>query len=1012
VEHKGIEVELTLWGPDEKELATGGPVSRQGVEVLSFITSVAGGYHLRVSAPRDSSAAGRYELSVQEQHTVCAADSSRVEAQKRLSAGLLDRKRGDFRQAVLQFEKALSLWRKADDSEGEIDTAIELGWTEISLDPNAARERLESALATARRAGYLRGQAKAWDCLGFAHSSLSQTAAAQKAYWQAIELWKDLGDTAEQGLSLYNLGYLLFDSLYDLDRAGQSFDQALQLARRAGDQGVEAYARTGLCLVAEHQGDLDGALRCYESELDLSRKTHDRLLESTLLSNEAGIHSRRGQLQEALRLYDEALADGGPGDRSQEEQTLHNLATVYVALGEPGKALTTYQRVLELQQGAPKSAFTLNSIGSVFLTLKDNAKAGEYFERALKLSRETQNPGAEALSLHNRGRLRIALGKAEDALKDLNDALALRRDRLGDLAGQASTLLEIGNVQSQLKQPEQAAASYGMALKLARKIEARPLISRSLQNQAKLDRDRGDLGNARREIENALTVVEKVRSDVGGDDQRTSFFAANRYYYEFFVDLLMRMRLTEQALEASELARARGLSDLLAEGSIDVRSGVDPDLKRQETALANRFTWTEVRLKRVRQEAATNEAAAKQLEDSLQDLDRQQQKLVAEIRFRNPRYAEVHYPKPLAAREIEALLGEETALLEYAVGPEASYLFVVTHEGIAAHTLPGAAVLGEQVERLRRTLKTSNPALRADYMHPAADLYRELVAPAAGSLARKRNLLVSPDGVLHLLPFEALLTESPPRGQPYSRMPFLLRTHSISYVPSASVLAGLHRPRSVAAAAKRGTSKAFLAFANPFYEPPEDGGPALLPLRESEPEVRAIAGLYPGNFQLYLGRDATKDNVIGNRLLERTSRLHFAVHGVANEQRPQLSGLALARGRDKNDDGFLRVHDIFDLKLNADLVVLSACDTGGAQVNGEGLVGLTRAFSYAGASSLVVSLWRAPEDSAPDLMANFYRRLATGKGEALRTAKLKMIEEGRYAHPFYWAPFVLVGDPR
>jgi len=226
------------------------------------------------------------------------------------------------------------------------------------------------------------------------------------------------------------------------------------------------------------------------------------------------------------------------------------------------------------------------------------------------------------------------------------------------------------------------------------------------------------------------------------------------------------------------------------------------------------------------------------------------------------------------------------------------------------------------------------------------------------------------------------------------------------------VLAGLHRPRSVAAAAKRGTSKAFLAFANPFYEPPEDGGPALLPLRESEPEVRAIAGLYPGNFQLYLGRDATKDNVIGNRLLERTSRLHFAVHGVANEQRPQLSGLALARGRDKNDDGFLRVHDIFDLKLNADLVVLSACDTGGAQVNGEGLVGLTRAFFYAGASSLVVSLWRAPEDSAPDLMANFYRRLATGKGEALRTAKLKMIEEGRYAHPFYWAPFVLVGDPR
>ena len=394
------------------------------------------------------------------------------------------------------------------------------------------------------------------------------------------------------------------------------------------------------------------------------------------------------------------------------------------------------------------------------------------------------------------------------------------------------------------------------------------------------------------------------------------------------------------------------------------------------------------------------------LEAQIKEAQDGMEALAVEIRNDYKRYAEVRYPTPLNAQQIQSLLDERTALLHYFVSDDRSFLFVVTRNGLETYQLPGSSKLADDVTRLGRLIRNRGGRALPGYRRAAFALYSVLLGPAAPTLRGKPRLLIAPDGPLYLLPFEALLTED--RGSTYTNLPYLLRRFAISYVPSASVLADLRKSRPA-----ENSTKSFLAFADPSYQSMAKGalrgpsGTTLAQLPESGQEVKRIAGLFPPTKSvLYLGREATKKNVDQNPFLRSTPRIHFALHGTVNEARPELSGLELSDGR-------LRVPEIFNLKMNADLLTLSACETAlGREVHGEGVIGLTRAFLYAGARSIVVSLWPVAERSTPDLMYNMYRSLAAGKAEALRRAKLEMISSGKFSEPYYWAPFILSGDPR
>ncbi len=1069
---------VVLTGPAGEVVAAGGATPRKGETALSAVVPAAGAHRLEVALAGSAGSAGtlRPERPTQSTQSTRPAppedngsyravlalrpagppDAARVAAQRLLARALTER---PFAQ--LGFAEVLRLAGEAGDDALAADALNGLGDLRFDVaDYPAALPLFEQALQAARQGGAAWQEAYALNNLAAALELLHRLDEATVHSCEAIARWADLGETAEQGATLVGLGHLLIRG-GDAAGAADAFGRALALFEREGFAAAEARAVNGLGLAARDLGELDDALAAYHRALELARRAGAGGLEVSVLRNLASVHRRRGELQEALRLNFAALAHPAAPLRTRSK-IQHDIATLYVDVGNLEQARASYEEALEMLpvEQATDSIDALVDLGLVLERLGDPAGALERWERALALSRQTRYRTGEALALVYRGALRLARGEAAAAYADLVPAREIL-SALNDRPQEAKALRHLGNAERALGRPQAAAALFDRSLELAGGDPALAAFSRL--DRARLDRDEGRLAAARAGIEDALHDLESLRRTIGSDDLRSSFFAAKRPFYELYIDLLVRLDRLEpgqghagEALAASERARARGLLDLLAEGRVGVDRGLDPELRRREAEVTGELVRAQERLQEAQAapnrapDAARVAARVATLRHALLAAEQQRDGLAGEIRRRNPRYAQVRYPAPLDARAVQAQLGDDTVLLEYAVGAEVSYLFVVTRDALAVHALPPAAELETRVRELRQAVQDPGRRRFGRFVQEAATLFQLLVAPAGDALAGGRRLLIAPDGPLYLLPFEALLTApAAGGGGTFHDLPYLLRDHIVSYVPSASALAELDAASSAGATGAAGSDgsdgsdrpgKSFLAYGNPWYgssrlaatrseesSAPVASASSLAALPESGREVALIARLYPSaDVAVYLDRDATEANVKSNPLLAGARRIHFAAHGLIDEQHPLLSGLALARpagrvgsGPDADsDDGVLRTAEVFGLDLSADLVVLSACETGlGKQVSGEGMVGLSRAFFHAGAASLVVSLWNVAEASTPDLMVAFYRGLApepaaADKAAALRRAKLDLIAAERFAHPFYWSPFVLVGDPR
>lgn len=946
-----------------------------------------------------------------------------------------------------------------------------LGLTLLTLscgpDPTVAREKLatllgtgqqhwdrqqyslallpyEEALPLAQGLRDRKSEATALGRLGMIETDIKNPRKGLQYSAQALPIWEELGDVEEEVNSIYNIG-VSYWALGDLEQALGYYDRALLRAKdlRKPPQVmnlVRADLLNAKGQICSERGEVDRALQLLQEALRLAHG--DGITQGAVLAGLATLFRRTGEPQKALDTFSQAL------DLSLERQMVGKIhgymAAAYRELGDLDKALACDRKALEIHRGLGSrrlEAITLADLGWIHLK-KEEPEAGlKSFEQALQvteLDRE-DNRRARASALHGRGAALAALGREEEALPDLEAALDLRH-ALEDSLSQASVLLELGQVRQALGRTAAAAADFELALALARKIRAYTLEAESLFRLALLDRDRGRLPEAWQGVRQAMEIFEQVRANVVSPFLRSTFLASRRDYHELEIEVLMLLDGRQPgaghqraAFEASEKARARSLLDLLAEGELDVRRGLPADLKKREAEIGNELTRIQRRLLTELSVEEPKRYLIDELQQQLDEAEDRRARLEREIRSRHPRYAEVRYPEPLALPQAQALLDDRTALLEYFLGKERSYLFVVTRQGLTPYSLPREAEIEAQVRRVREGMVERGRRKLGGYKTAARELYRQLLAPAAGEIAGKR-LLIAADEDLHLLAFEALLTAEA-GDRPLQELPYLLREHAVTYVPSASVLAWLRRARPVPPAAAGRGGKQFLAFADPVLGP-GNGGAAprqeaatrglfdgergqLVPLPGSATEVERIARLFPpGASQLYLRGEATERNVKDNPLLRQASRIHFATHGVPDERQPDLAGLVLTPESDA-EDGFLQVHEIFDLELSADLVVLSACETGlGRQVSGEGLLSLSRGFLYAGAPSVVVSLWRVSDQrSTPDLMERFYRGLGdigglggADKSEALRQAKLAVIDGG-HAHPYYWAPFVLIGDP-
>jgi CHAT domain-containing protein/Flp pilus assembly protein TadD len=903
-------------------------------------------------------------------------------------AALSARTRAESREAALaDYGRALDLYRSIGDGRGVANVLGGMGYVYFFLD----RARyLEFNLEAIRAREAVDDQ----QLLGNAHADVGT------AYWR-------------------------FEG--DLDRARDHYETSRAIRARIGDTVGLGRLLSNLGKVYEAQGEFGRAVDAYresgrllEAAGDHGRAADAMQLAALSLSDYFGSHSEAIlELDQALGLRELA------GDAGGLIGTLNNQGILYRRLGDLDGAVAAYQRVIGLarEQGDDLGvARATNNLGVVFLWAERPERAVTWFGRALEQFEAIGDASGVRDAVVNLASSHFESRQYAEALPHAERALALSREA-GDRVSEGSSMVLLGNILGYLGQVEAARSSFDDALVRSRELGIPDLEFSTLLSLGEYHERFGDPDSALVFYDRAFETLEGLRSLLATADDKAGFLAQQRYAYESVIHFLSKRnesgddpRHAAAAFAYAERGKARAFLDLLAESLTDVSAGVAPELKERREALLSDIA--DVR-RGIPGAAATDPDVASALRDSLQALEAEYGRLERRLRAENPRYSELQYPEPGSLADIRASLPGDAVLLEYALGDSSSALWAITGESARMYRLPPRDRVAERVELLRFALADPSRGSAAEYQDVARALFDELVAPAAEFLASHPTLIVVPDGVLSYVPFEALVVR-PTDAPEYGSLAYLARTHAVSYAPSASVLRTI---RSGASEPVDTAPSGLVAFGDPVFAGelaamrggPSDPGSDLARLPYTGDEVRAIGSLFPeGQARLYLRDDATEEAVLSASALSGFRYVHFATHGIVNEDRPDFSGLALSASSDGRGDGFLQVAEIFNLRLDADLVVLSACETGlGRMVRGEGLLGLTRAFLYAGASSLVVSLWSVADRSTSELMQRFYASLVKegeSKTAALRSAKLSMLDDPILAHPFNWAPFTLIGD--
>lgn len=1002
VEQKGIDVEVILFGPDGKQIShTDSQNGLYGPEPAVVVAEQAGTYRVQVDCPDKSAEAARYEIRIVTLRDATEDDKKHATAEHLMEEGqdVSQQQAADsFKTAMKDYELALPYFQSSPDK---------------------------------YRYGLLLYE------IGVVDASVSDFRKAVEVYTRALPIFEQIGDLNMQGTTLNNLGGM-YDVLGEPLQAAIFFERAINLERRAGAAAFEAGALNNLGKIEADMGEWEKASGYYSQAIPIFHALGNAQLEANTTHNLAFNYLELGQLDTALEYFQKALSLAeAAGDKQIQANCLENIGHTYSRLGESEKATQSYEQALALRNSAGdqwRAGLTMRGLGRVYSDQGDQEKALAYLQKSL------------------------------EAMKAADD----RRD-------EGVTLYLIGLVYERMKQPQKAIETENQALALLEPLNDMEDAPRAHVELARAERDQGNLSEARKQAETAIGEVEQVRTHAGAQRERASYFATQQGMYEFYIDLLMRMNqqtpnagYDDHALQVNERARARSLLEMLAESHVDFRQGVDQKLLAQEHDLAELMNAKSQRLLEVSGPGA--EAQRDALKKEIGDLEQQYGQVEVRIRQASPRYAEITEPQPLNVKQIQnEVLDNDTMLLEYSLGDERSYLWAVTTDSLKSYELPKRSEIEQSVREVYEamTARSTYPrgelkdqrakriaAADAKLPDAAAKLSQMVLVPVASELADKRLAIVT-DGSLQHIPFamlpipgshvssqEALANEHSNNSEP------LVVEHEIVNLPSASMLPVLRKETE----GRKPPPGMVAVFADPVFtrddprlksktltiaakQTTRDGSRILEQLSEDSDDVVNGAGhlhvprlpytreeaeriikLAPGkdnleelDFRANLANAESTD-------LRRYRYLHFATHGYLDSEHPELSAIVLSLVDDKGRprDGFLRASDIYNLKLPADLVVLSACQTGlGKEIRGEGIVGLTRGFMYAGVPRVIVSLWSVNDRATEELMARFYEKLLKEDlrpSAALREAQVEMWKQKQWSEPYYWAAFVQQGE--
>jgi len=976
--------------------------------------------------------------------------------------------------ALPEFEKALALFRNDKDKKGEAITLGLIGncYKKFGDFPKA-EDYLQRALAMKREVGDRLEEGKTLSHLGLLHWEMGDYKQATEYLNAAIKFGSELRDPTLEGSARNNLG-LVYDEMGEYRNSLAQYEEALKLYQGTNfDRGISDTLGNmgGLPLLL---GEYAKAVGYYQKALEIDERNNLKPGICLDLQNIGLALVGMGRLPEALQSFDRSIklaADAGL--KKEEADSRKGKGSALIQLGKYDQARAEIHHALEVyEQAGLKQQLVegLADLGALDLRLGDAISAEKSFRRSVEVAREIKHPRGVTYGLIALGDIEWRRKRFNEAVTLYKEALARATDSK-DQSAKGSAHLQLAATYRELKRADDAIGEVKEALEIARSTQARSLEAEALYVQSDLSRLSGHAEEALKQINagekianelanpeltwrlaysrgqtlellqrnedalaayrNAVTTIEQVRSELREDRFRAGYVEDKYQVYVALVELLLKIGKTDEAFLFSEKLRARSYLDLVNRSQPPLRN----DTQRQkETVLRNRVRELQLKLEEESGKPPRDRRgdAFELFSKELATAETEYQDFLDDLLSADPNYAAIRALKVPDADEIKRQLPAGTALIEYVVGHDNLQVFVLTPDGLRGKSI---AISGEDLQKKVEFLRDVLSRTRTDdWKPPAESLYRTLIGPIAdaGWLRGVDHLYIVPHAILNYLPFAVLART----GAQASRLPTTNKTGAQAY-PLADRRAGEIGFKSASEtlalqSGQRSTREqlliddftiAYLPAGATLVYGGQTGtasksalamAPANTRLRYTQQESKDVSSFFPARHMLLLGARATETSF--KRFADSYDVIHLATHGYLNKVNPLLSGVTLEA--DAENDGHLEVHEILGLRLNAKLVTLSACDTalGSGYFDevpaGDDLVGLTRAFLFAGSPTVMASLWEVNDFSATRLMRSFYQRLGqTDKASALASAQREMRQRGGiYKHPYYWSAFVLVGQ--
>jgi len=1054
----GIDVVVKLLGPDGKLLTeVDGPTGATGDEPVVVITALAGMYRAEVHALEPDAAPGRYQITLKELRPAAPPDHDHLAADQKFAEGtsLYDQRTPEARrQAITKYEAAAMLWQKLGDNAAQGKALNMIGHINSLLGENKqAFDYFNRALSLRRAGGDSAGVGQTLNNLGDYYRRHGQLQRALDYLQQSLQIRTVLNDQLSREITLTNIGSV-YSEMGDLQQALQYYEQALPLTRTTNDRFGEANTLNSIGLVHDRIEEKQKALEYYEQALALWRADNEKYGEGHTLNNIGKVYGDLGDFHRSLTYLEQALVlRRVTGDRQGENMTLNNMGYAYANLNDWAKAREYFEQALQLAidlGNRRTQAYLLNNLGRAYSESGETGKALDHCEQALALTRAVGDRALEARVLSNTGGIYFKAGEFSKALACYEQTLPLHR-AVRDRSGEASTLLGMASVERARGNLEAARVRAEAVLAIAEALrskvgnqELRTSYAAAAQNYYEFYID---------------LLMQMHRNQPAEKHDAAAFQMSERYRARSLLETLGESRAAirkgvdsvllarEQLLQQQVNVKAGRLTQMLS-GNPQAEQAAAAKKEVEALLLEYQNVQTRIRLASPRYAALTQPQPLSITELQRQVLDDDTMLL-------------------------EYTLGPKRSFL-WAVTPATITGFVLP--GRAEIDSLARRVYDHLTARNRR-LANETPTQRrtrlaqadAEYLKAAAALSQILLAPIINQIGTKRLLVVA-DGALQYIPFGALPMPVISNQSSVISKPKTLNTdhrslntdyrplaldHEIVSLPSASVLAVLRREL----AGRPSASKTVAVLADPVFtsdDPRVKSSQMIVEKKISEPiaslensrmlegelertardfELRDTTGLeiprlpfsrqegegivskLPVNENMKALDFAASRAAATSKELSQYRIVHFATHGLLNSVHPELSGIVLSLVNENGEaqDGFLRLHEIYNLNLPADLVVLSACQTAlGKEIKGEGLVGLTRGFMYAGAARVVASLWKVDDEATAELMKRFYQKMLGPEklrpAAALRAAQVSMWKEKRWQAPYYWAAFVLQGE--